>query len=152
MQARWIPLTEPPGLDLMQTGLGLSLKQTRGFGWTSYRPRVPGLDELQTRWTLPTRATAGQSSPGELVLGPEIRPDAAGGELGFLGWIMDRREETGSGGVTGHLGCLTYSSSTWLDEVKKWASFWRVTSSPPGCLRWRGRSPWLQQLQDVHGS
>ena len=38
------------------------------------------------------RATAGQSSPGELVLGPEIHADAAVGELGsWAGFKTDER-------------------------------------------------------------
>lgn len=29
MQTRWLPLAKSPGLDEIQTGLGLSLRQTR---------------------------------------------------------------------------------------------------------------------------
>ena len=41
----WLPLAEYPGLDEIQTGLGLSLRQTHGWWLVD----EPGLEEIQTR-------------------------------------------------------------------------------------------------------
>ena len=136
MQTRCLPLAKSPGLDLIQTGLGLSLRQTRetwavrvtdeGFlAWMSYRLGGLCLRELQ----LANRRPGSWSSGLKFIQTPLWV-----GKGSWTGLKTDERRLD-----------LEELQDTWAvrltDRRPGWNRFslgeemQEMSASPPGCLR-----------------